>query len=118
MKHFSKSENKTRKISGGVNIADSNRQMCLNDKGNVLLTEEEIREYFQLVECEKVLDQELSSLKNQRTEFRTIQEIMDLLHRYNDIKDVTQVVLGAIAVANRTTVKSLYRRYSLSLDED
>lgn len=114
---FKKSNEQSMKNIRGVNTPRSNRSLHSNNE-NILLTEEEIREYFKLVEYEKMLDQELSNLRMEETEFRSTQETMDLLHKYNDIKDVTQMVLGAIAVANKTTIRNLYKQYDLSLEED
>ena len=85
---------------------------------NPALTKEEKRKYFQLVEVERVLDRELSDLRNQEKEFRSTEETLDLLHKYNDIRDATQVLMGAIAVAEGSTVRNLYRRYGLSAKED
>ena len=85
---------------------------------NPALTEEENRKYSQLVEVERALDRKLSDLRNQEKEFRSTEETLDLLHKYNDIKDATQVLMGAIAVAEGTTVGNLYRRYGLSAKED
>lgn len=114
---FKKSNEQNMKNIRGVNTPRSNQSLHSNNE-NTLLTEEEIREYFKLVEYEKMLDQELSNLRMEETEFRSTQETMDLLHKYNDIKDVTQMVLGAIAVANKTTIRNLYKQYDLSLEED
>lgn len=114
---FKKSNEQSMKNIRGVNTPRSDQSLHSNNK-NILLTEEEIREYFKLVEYEKMLDQELSNLRMEETEFRSTQETMDLLHKYNDIKDVTQMVLGAIAVANKTTIRNLYKQYDLSLEED
>ncbi|XP_021697594.1 DNA repair protein SWI5 homolog [Aedes aegypti] len=43
-------------------------------------------------------------------------ELMDMMHRYNDIKDATQKVLGALAVMEGATVKEMHVRYNLPLD--
>lgn len=115
---FKKSKEQNMKNIRRLTTASSNQPLCSNDKENILLTEEEIREYFKLIEHEKILDQELTNLKIEETEFRSIQETMDLLHKYNEIKDVTQMVLGAIAVLNKTTIKNLYDKYDLSLEDD
>ncbi|CAL7938088.1 unnamed protein product [Xylocopa violacea] len=116
---FKKSMGRNVKNTRGVNIASSDRpSSSSNDKENILLTEEEIREYNELVEREKILDQELSDLKAQEIKFRSSQETMNLLHKYNDIKDATQMILGAKAVLNGTTIRDLYEQYGLSMEED
>ena len=106
----SKEENSKDKT--GANLVETNR------KEHMSLTESEKQEYLQLSELERILDQELSDLTVQEKEFSSTEETMDLLHKYNDIKDITQAVMGTIAVSNGTTVRSLYRRYGLSPEED
>lgn len=41
---------------------------------------------------------------------------MQALHEYNDIKDVTQMILGYLADAENCTVAELHRRYNLPLE--
>lgn len=43
-------------------------------------------------------------------------ELMDVLHKYNDIKDATQKVLGALAMMEGATAKEMHVRYNLPLD--
>ncbi|XP_046143171.1 NHL repeat-containing protein 2 [Osmia bicornis bicornis] len=85
----------------GANVVETNR------KEHMSLTESEKHEYLQLSELERILDQELSDLTIQEKEFSSTEETMDLLHKYNDIKDITQAVMGTIAVSNGTTVRRL-----------
>lgn len=101
----------------GVTIAKPNRTMCLNNKENFLLVDKEIREYVELTEREKVLDQELFSLQIQERELRSSQETVDLLHKYNDIREATQTVIETIAVTNRSIVRDVYEKYSLSCQD-
>lgn len=42
---------------------------------------------------------------------------MSALHKYNDIKDATQDVLGRLAVIEGVTVAEIHRKYKL-LDTD
>ncbi|XP_075161845.1 uncharacterized protein LOC142234564 isoform X2 [Haematobia irritans] len=44
-------------------------------------------------------------------------EIMNLLHDFNDIKDATQIVIGALANINCMTIKELHLKYNLPLNE-
>lgn len=44
-------------------------------------------------------------------------EIMDLMHKYNEIKDATQTVVGAIANVRGVTIKSVHLELNLPLDE-
>ncbi|KAH8296146.1 hypothetical protein KR054_002352 [Drosophila jambulina] len=44
-------------------------------------------------------------------------ETIELLHEYNDLKDATQLVLGALATMKGVPIRSLYTAYNLPLDE-
>ncbi|KAH8335301.1 hypothetical protein KR074_009001 [Drosophila pseudoananassae] len=44
-------------------------------------------------------------------------ETIQLLHEYNDLKDATQIVLGALATMKGVPVRSLYASYNLPTDE-
>lgn len=44
------------------------------------------------------------------------QEIIKLLHEYNNIKDATQIVLGALANLEGVTIKQMHLKYGLPLD--
>lgn len=59
---------------------------------------------------DKSLDLELEKLKK-KVEERD--EIMKALHRYNDIKDATQEVLGRLAILEGVTVAEMHRKYNL-----
>lgn len=41
---------------------------------------------------------------------------MEVLHDYNDMKDLTQMVLGYLADAEHVTVGELHRRFGLPMD--
>lgn len=53
----------------------------------------------------------------QTTDEQRKKEIMDLLHQYNEIKDGTQIIIGALANVENTTIKSLHERYNLPMDD-
>lgn len=65
-------------------------------------------------ELENSLDIELETLKRKK---QTRDEIINALHKYNDIKDATQEVLGRIAIVEGVTVAEIHRKYQL-LDSD
>ncbi|KAH8328495.1 hypothetical protein KR067_010235 [Drosophila pandora] len=44
-------------------------------------------------------------------------ETIKLLHEYNDLKDATQIVLGALATMKGVPVRSLYASYNLPIVE-
>lgn len=41
-------------------------------------------------------------------------EIMKALHKYNNIKDAAQIVLGRLAVIEGVTVAEIHRNYNLN----
>lgn len=43
-------------------------------------------------------------------------EIMDLMHRYNEIKDGMQIIIGALANVDNVTIKNLHEKYNLPTD--
>ena len=42
---------------------------------------------------------------------------IDLLHRYNELKDAGQILLGKLAEIEGVTTKDMYERYSLDLED-
>lgn len=91
--------------------------MANNRKSNTNLSINEVEEYNRLLSMEKELDAELAKLKNELETGAPIQDTMDNLHEYNDIKDATQVVLGAMANMHGVTIASLHREYDVPLNE-
>lgn len=43
-------------------------------------------------------------------------EKMALLHEYNDVKDATQCIVGALANLECVTIKSLHQKFDLPID--
>lgn len=76
----------------------------------------EVEEYNKLLESEKQLDEELSSLKKEIAGGPPMKETMDNLHEYNDIKDSTQIVFGAMAEMQETTVSHFHKKYDVPMD--
>ncbi|KAJ2797296.1 swi5-like zinc finger protein [Coemansia helicoidea] len=44
-------------------------------------------------------------------------ELIERLHRYNDIKDAGQILFGKLAELKGTTIKDVYAEYGVSLDD-
>lgn len=68
--------------------------------------------------------QQLKDAIKETSPTKSIEEIesahrqyMQLLHRYNETKDVGQALLGRLAQLSGCTTKDLYPQYGLSLDE-
>ncbi|XP_017765208.1 PREDICTED: uncharacterized protein LOC108554438 [Eufriesea mexicana] len=106
-----KSKGPNMKDIRGIYVASLNPPMCSNDQENALLTEEEIHKYFMFLNHKKILDQELFNLRIKGTEFASIQETVDVLYKHDNIKNVTEMVIGILTIANRITFKSLYKQY-------
>lgn len=43
-------------------------------------------------------------------------EIMQLLHKYNEVKDATQIIIGALANVENVSIRSLHEKFDLPLD--
>ena len=46
-----------------------------------------------------------------------LQQYIDHLHEYNEIKDVGQMLLGKLAEVQGTTTAQLYQQFDLNLDD-
>ncbi|KAH8361511.1 hypothetical protein KR084_006727 [Drosophila pseudotakahashii] len=44
-------------------------------------------------------------------------KIIELMHEYNDLKDATQLVLGALATLKGVSIRSVHATYNLPNDE-
>lgn len=55
----------------------------------------------------------VEKLSNSKSEEQQKQKHLQLLHEYNDLKDATQTVLGALAQAKGLPVKDIYKMYNL-----
>lgn len=68
-----------------------------------------------LLQRENKLDREITELQSQGLSIDELDRQIDLLHRYNDIKDIAQIVMGRLAELESVTVKSLHERYGAPL---
>ncbi|RUO96543.1 hypothetical protein BC936DRAFT_141863, partial [Jimgerdemannia flammicorona] len=46
-----------------------------------------------------------------------VDEHIRRLHEYNEIKDVGQMLLGKVAATEGTTIKKMYERFGVDLDD-
>ncbi|KAI4465391.1 swi5 [Holotrichia oblita] len=80
------------------------------------LGKEALLEYYRsLLEKEETLNIEIAELGKKKLDCNLDAE-MQALHTYNDIKDLTQIVLGYVADAEHCTVTELHKRYNLPTD--
>ncbi|XP_069762153.1 DNA repair protein SWI5 homolog isoform X2 [Narcine bancroftii] len=64
----------------------------------------------------KDLDQQIAELISEGYTLEELDQHIDQLHEYNDIKDVGQMLLGKLVVRG-VTVKDLYNEFRLELDD-
>ena len=64
---------------------------------------------------ETELDEEIGKLQAEGLVVEELDHQIDRLHRYNDIKDAAQIVMGRLAELTGVTVKSLHLKYDLPL---
>ncbi|KAG5834562.1 hypothetical protein ANANG_G00262800 [Anguilla anguilla] len=63
------------------------------------------------------LDYEITQLENNGVGIQELEQHVDLLHEYNDIKDIGQTLLGRLAAIRGVTTRDLYTRFGLELDD-
>ncbi|XP_022053892.1 DNA repair protein SWI5 homolog [Acanthochromis polyacanthus] len=63
------------------------------------------------------LDTEIAQLEAEGYRVDELEHHIDMLHEYNDIKDVGQSLLGRIAALRGTTTRDLYTHFGLELDD-
>ncbi|XP_068191333.1 DNA repair protein SWI5 homolog [Antennarius striatus] len=76
--------------------------------------EEEVAELQRRTEQ---LDAEIAQLEAEGYKVEELESHIDMLHEYNDIKDVGQSLLGRIAALRGTTTRDLYGHFGLELDD-
>lgn len=69
------------------------------------------RSLQELLEREAELDRQIAELRAEGLSVEELDEQIDLLHRYNDVKDAAQVVMGRLAELESVTVRSLHEKY-------
>ncbi|XP_071760790.1 DNA repair protein SWI5 homolog isoform X2 [Centroberyx gerrardi] len=63
------------------------------------------------------LDTEIALLETEGYRVEELEQHIDLLHEYNDIKDIGQTLLGRLAALRGTTTRDLYGHFGLELDD-
>ena len=83
------------------------------DENNDVSEEALSSDIKKLKEKHDMLDKEMADV------YRVIEleKHISLLHEYNDIKDVSQMLLGKLAVTRGVTTKELYPDFDLNLND-
>ncbi|XP_042250290.1 DNA repair protein SWI5 homolog [Thunnus maccoyii] len=76
--------------------------------------EEEVAE---LERSREKLDAEIAQLEAEGYRVEELEHHIDMLHEYNDIKDIGQSLLGRIAALRGTTTRDLYSHFGLELED-
>uniref|UniRef100_T1IY55 DNA repair protein SWI5 homolog n=1 Tax=Strigamia maritima TaxID=126957 RepID=T1IY55_STRMM len=81
---------------------------------SVVVTKDQMqREIQELMEKVKALDNEIAELEEEGCKEEELEVHIDKLHRYNEIKDVAQMVMGRIAVLDGVTTKDVHEKYGI-----
>lgn len=72
----------------------------------------------ELLRKEAELDEEIAQLHSEGLLAIELDHQIDLLHRYNDIKDAAQSVMGRLAELDGVTVKHLHDKYGAPISHD
>ncbi|XP_052038130.1 DNA repair protein SWI5 homolog [Apodemus sylvaticus] len=76
-----------------------------------------IADIQKLKEKEDMLDKEIAQIIAEGYRVIELEQHISLLHEYNDVKDVSQMLLGKLAVTRGVTTKELYRDFDLNLND-
>lgn len=106
--------NKKRKLSNQSEVPQIKKEKSSSEL-EVLCNKNLVDQYQILKEKEESLDKEIASLVAEGAT-TNLEPLMQTLHEYNEMKDITQTVLGYLANAQQVTVKELHQRYNLPLD--
>ena len=70
-----------------------------------------------LTKQEANLDEEIAALKDSGFQVEELQDHIENLHRYNEVKDAAQIVLGRLAELEQVTLKEMHQKYQVPVTE-
>ncbi|KAI5620090.1 DNA repair protein SWI5-like, partial [Silurus asotus] len=82
--------------------------------GNRTCIKEEIRE---LQNTLLQLESEITLLESEGVCVHELELHINLLHEYNDMKDISQTLLGRLAGLRSVTTRDLYAQFGMELDD-
>ncbi|XP_035523379.1 DNA repair protein SWI5 homolog [Morone saxatilis] len=94
---------------------NSNFKSPLQVSGSLKVSPAE--EVAELERTREQLDTEIAQLEAEGYSVEELEHHIDMLHEYNDIKDIGQSLLGRIAALRGTTTRDLYSHFGLELDD-
>lgn len=74
-------------------------------------------ELSNLIRQEVDLDKDITALKESGFKVEELQGHIDNLHRYNEVKDAAQLVLGRLAELEQVTLKEIHKKYNVPVSE-
>ncbi|XP_021375299.1 DNA repair protein SWI5 homolog isoform X1 [Mizuhopecten yessoensis] len=74
-------------------------------------------EIQKLVDRTKTVQKDIDNLKNSGHDVTELKKHMDMMHQYNEIKDVGQMVLGRISELDGVRTRDLYSEYGLDIND-
>ncbi|XP_072515142.1 DNA repair protein SWI5 homolog [Salminus brasiliensis] len=97
-----------------VNSSFKSPVQASNTTSSAACIEEDIKD-LQMKLAE--MGSEIALLENEGIAVEELDQHIDLLHEYNDIKDIGQTLLGKLAGLRGVTTRDLYSQFDMDLDD-
>lgn len=100
--------------SGCKKVNSSFKSPVPSTLNNSVCVDEDIRE---LQKTLLQLESDITLLESEGVRVHELDLHINLLHEYNDIKDIAQTLLGRLAGLRSVTTRDLYARFGMELDD-